>query len=186
MRHRVDPNDQNFREQRLPDGLTASQQRASRNLLSVIAIISVVCLADFVLHWSSPDWRGLSHGVFGGIIGIFPYVYRLMLDDNSLTLNERGRGPARDGHIAYLRGRLTIGIASGFVMSSLAASFYPHCTSACLVAFGILGASSPRILENLADTISGTRRGTRSKEHDKKWGNCSESETEEKSDAVIQ
>lgn len=180
MQFHVDPNDQHFQKQRPPSGLTASQQRASRNLLSVIAIISAVCLADFILHWSPPDWRGLSHGVFGGIVGVFPYVYRLMLDDDSLTLNERGRGPAQDEHIAYLRGRLTIGIPSGFAMSSIAASFYPHCTSACLVAFGILGASSPRILESLADTISGAKQGTSPPERNSKRGSRSESKTAEK------
>lgn len=134
--------------------LTDSQKKAMSRISLFTFVIGAACCLDLYWHWSTPDWRGLSTGVLGGIIGIFPSIYFALIDKKRPGMNDAGREPAKDEHVTYLVARLTIGIPSGFVLSSIVASFVPHATSACLTGFGIVGGFSLSFLPAIDNAVN--------------------------------
>lgn len=91
-------------------------------------------------------------------IGVFPYVWRLMLDDKKYDLHAEASRAPTDGNFKYIEGRFAVAIPSGFTVSAIAASFWPHCTSACLVGLGTVGGNSPTILNRLELMTLGLRQ----------------------------
>ncbi|MFM0203824.1 hypothetical protein PQR53_28645 [Paraburkholderia fungorum] len=114
------------------------------------AAIVIGCAYDLWRHLLPETWRGTSTGILGGTIGAMVFVASRIIDHDKLLLSGLGRGPATKEHVGYLRGRLLFGVPSGFVLSAIVASFFPHVSDACLTAIGIVGGFSCTLLPTMA------------------------------------